>query len=451
MTSELNTIPLGDLVAAGESITYGVVKPGDNPPDGVRFVRGGDIKAGRVDMSGLRRISPEVSQQYKRTLLRGGELLVSLVGNPGEVAIAPPDLAGANIARQVGLVRLAPSNSAEFIKYYLMSRSGKLALGAQSLGSVQSVINLSDLKRVPVPQLPLSKQQAVAAILSGLDHKIELHRRMNETLEAMAQAIFRDWFVDFGPVRRKLAGETDPVAIMGGLNPDPSRAAELAALFPAGMGSADVPENWSVEPFGRFFKLERGLSYKGSGLSAVGKPLINLGCFSGAGGFNADKLKFYVGDHKPRHTAEPGTLLIANTDITQDRVILGSPHIVDEACYGEQPLFSHHVYAARPLLRKAWERFFFYHLLEPAFRERAAGFATGTTVLALPKDAIQVAEFAVPPEAVLDSFLDIVRPLLDRAQSASAENRTLAETRDYLLPRLMSGAVRVGDAPQVSA
>ena len=70
------------------------------------------------------------------------------------------------------------------------------------------------------------------AILGALDDKIELNRRMNETLEAMARAIFKDWFVDFGPTRRKLAGLTDPTEIMGGLVQDATRAAELAALFP---------------------------------------------------------------------------------------------------------------------------------------------------------------------------------------------------------------------------
>ena len=94
------------------------------------------------------------------------------------------------------------------------------------------------------PFLPAKPKQYITEILDALDDKIELNRRMNETLEAMAQAIFRDWFVDFGPTRRKLAGLTDPTEIMGGLVQDPTRAAELAALFPDAFGDDGLPEGW---------------------------------------------------------------------------------------------------------------------------------------------------------------------------------------------------------------
>src|SRR5687767_9910248 len=90
---------LDDLTDPAGSITYGVVKPGDEVEGGVRFVRGGDILGGKIALDALRTISAELSQTYRRTLLRGGELLISLVGNPGEVAIAPPCLKDANIAR----------------------------------------------------------------------------------------------------------------------------------------------------------------------------------------------------------------------------------------------------------------------------------------------------------------------------------------------------------------
>lgn len=110
MSSEWPAIPLDELTD-GTTITYGVVKPGDECPNGVKFVRGGDVIAGRILTSQLRTITTDVSQQYARTLLHGGELLVSLVGNPGEVALVPASLKGANIARQVGLVRIDPAKA----------------------------------------------------------------------------------------------------------------------------------------------------------------------------------------------------------------------------------------------------------------------------------------------------------------------------------------------------
>ena len=150
--------PLGRLVEPDSPITYGVVKPGD--PGDVPFIRGGDIADGCVRVDQLRTISADVSRQYKRTLLQGGELLISLVGQPGQVAVAPTELAGSNIARQVGLIRLSQRVLPGFVGYFLRSPDGLAGLGARTGGSVQQVINLSDLRQVlvPVPERPVQQR-----------------------------------------------------------------------------------------------------------------------------------------------------------------------------------------------------------------------------------------------------------------------------------------------------
>lgn len=443
---------IGDLasVKGGKRLPKGISLTADrNKHPYLRIV---DVRDNRFDESNMLYVPEEVFPQISRYTVNEGDIFISIVGTIGLVARVPNILDGASLTENAAKIcGFRESILPEFLSLFLRSPSAREQIRALTVGSTQPKLALHRIADIIVPVPSVEEQAAIVSVLGSLERKVDLNRRTNEIVEAMAQAIFRDWFVDFGPVRRKLTGETDPVAIMGGLTGHSAQAARLATIFPAAISSADVPEGWSIKRLGHFFRLERGLSYKGSALTDRGKPLINLGCFSGAGGFNAAKLKFYAGDHKPRHIATPGTLLIANTDITQDRVILGSPHIVEEV-RDDQPLFSHHIYAARPLSKTLWERFFFYHLMEPAFRERAAGYATGTTVLALPKDAVEAAEFAIPPEPVLDAFLDIIGPLLDRARVASAENRTLAETRDYLLPRLMSGAVRVGNInPQEAA
>lgn len=154
---------LDELTEADSPITYGVVKPGGLGD--VLFIRGGDLSGGRVLDKQLRTITRAVSDQYQRTLLRGGELLICLVGQPGQVAVAPPSLAGANIARQVGLIRLCSSIDVEFISYFLQSSVGQAHLGTHTGGSVQQVINLSDLRTVNVPVPPLPEQQRIVALL----------------------------------------------------------------------------------------------------------------------------------------------------------------------------------------------------------------------------------------------------------------------------------------------
>jgi type I restriction enzyme S subunit len=163
---------LDNLIAPGSKITYGVVQPGDEVVDGVPFVRGGDIFGGRISIEKLRTISKEISATYSRTLLKGGELLMSLVGYPGEVAIVPPILAGANIARQVAFIKLGKLVACRYVMYYLQSDLGRYFLFQKSTGSAQQVINLIDLKEVNILIPTFPEQQKIAAILTAVDDVI---------------------------------------------------------------------------------------------------------------------------------------------------------------------------------------------------------------------------------------------------------------------------------------
>ncbi|EKP0301437.1 restriction endonuclease subunit S [Aeromonas veronii] len=181
-TSELGQIPedwfvvaMNQLIEKNSKITYGVIQPGKNDPAGVLFVRGGDIFDGVVNVEALRRISPSISMSYKKTILQGGELIISLVGYPGECAIVPKSLAGANIARQVALVRFSSTEVGlhHFICHFLRSPFGKKILLKETFGSAQQVINLKDVNRLEL-SIPSSHQEqtAIATILSDMDNEL---------------------------------------------------------------------------------------------------------------------------------------------------------------------------------------------------------------------------------------------------------------------------------------
>lgn len=183
---------LQTLTEEDSPITYGVVKPGDEGT--IRFVRGGDLKDGNVLTDELRTITTIISQQYSRTLLRGGELLICLVGQPGQVGVAPNSLAGANIARQVGLIRLRPGVNTAFISYFLQSLPGRIALGAYTGGSVQQVINLRDLKKVGIPMPDtLAEQNRIVAILDEAFSAIDKAKAAAEKNLANARELFESY------------------------------------------------------------------------------------------------------------------------------------------------------------------------------------------------------------------------------------------------------------------
>lgn len=180
---------LDSVVAA--KVTYGVVQPGSERKGGVPFIRGGDFPNGKINAQKLRTISSEIADAYSRTKLRGGEILVSLVGYPGATAIVPDELAGANIARQAALVRSGKAVNRDYLYYFLSSDIGQKRLLAKTLGSAQQVINLRDLKDVEIDIPPLPEQRKIAEILSTWDRAIETTEALLAAAKAQKRALMQ--------------------------------------------------------------------------------------------------------------------------------------------------------------------------------------------------------------------------------------------------------------------
>jgi type I restriction enzyme S subunit len=154
------------------NICYGVVQPGIEDENGVKFIRGGDVVNGKIS-NNLRVISREITDKYQRTYLNGGELVMSLVGYPGETAIVPKELKGSNLSRQVGLIDLKKNTNTEYVHQYLASEFGRKNLLSKSIGSAQQVINIKDLKELIIPVPLIEEQKKIADFLSAIDVKIE--------------------------------------------------------------------------------------------------------------------------------------------------------------------------------------------------------------------------------------------------------------------------------------
>lgn len=416
------------------------------PPNahyGYPYIAIPQLRDGRLDLAGVRLISEEHYRDWTRKAKpEYHDVILSRRCNPGETAFVPAGLECA-LGQNLVLLRATPTSEVvpEFLRWWVRGPAWWEQVGSHiNVGAVFNSLKCADIPRFTLTLPPRPAQRAIAQLLEALDRKIELNRQMNATLDAMARSLFKSWFVDFDPVRAKMAGRA-PFGM----------DAATAAAMPATMEESELgvfPTEWRVIPLGDLFDLDKGVSYKGDFLRDDGVPMVNLGCFRGDGVFAVEKLKGYTGENRDRHWVRVGDLVIANTDMTQNRVILGSPALVPSVPGFDRVLFSHHVFAAR--FREAQvshlATFAFHTLLQPEFRQRAAGFAIGTTVLALPKDAILALKVGLPPMPLIRAFHEVAKPLRERAMHNEQESRTLAELRDLLLPKLLSGELRIRDA-----
>jgi type I restriction enzyme S subunit len=181
---------LSELLA--EPLTYGVVQPGDYLKEGTLLVRGGDFPKGRIEVDDLPRISPDVTRSYQRSELRGGEILVSLVGYPGACAQVPLSLAGANISRSAALIRPNHQIDNDFLFHFIRSAIGQRRILRNSIGSAQQVVNLKDLKEVIVSVPPLGEQREIASILGAANECRRSQTTSLKSLQALKMKVASD-------------------------------------------------------------------------------------------------------------------------------------------------------------------------------------------------------------------------------------------------------------------
>ena len=215
-------------------------------PAGVPFLRSQNVEPFRITLDDVKHISPEFHERLRKSA-PPGEVVIVRTGKPGAAAVVPASLPSANCSDLV-IVRPGHSSTLDFLAYYVNSAAQHVS--AHLVGAVQQHFNVGSVREMLMLLPSLHEQCAIAHILGTLDDKIELNRRMNETLEGMARAIFKSWFVDFDPVRAKAAGRQP-----AGMD------AATAALFPDSFEDSPlgkIPKGWKVERLGNVLELAYG-------------------------------------------------------------------------------------------------------------------------------------------------------------------------------------------------
>jgi type I restriction enzyme S subunit len=296
-----------------------------------------------------------------------------------------------------------------------------------NVGAIFNSLRCADVPRFELPIPPLEDQRAVAATLTALDDKIELNRRMNETLEASARALFRDWFVDFGPTRAK--AEHRP----------PYLAPDLWSLFPDQMGNDGVPLGWEWAALASIAELNP------ESWSARNRPptLTYVDLSNTKWGY-IEAVEMYSFDDAPsraRRVLRPGDTIVGTV-----RPGNGSFAYISEPGLTGSTGFA----VLRPKDRLD-QALVWCAATDPSNIERLTHLADGGAYPAVRPDIVANTEIALPDTALRVAFAEATSPVLNQIEANKRQSRTLAETRDALLPKLMSGEIRVRDAEALVA
>ena len=315
-------------------------------------------------------------------------------------------------------------------KYYAL---GALGLGAMNTDSAVPGLNrdASHIRELRVP--PLSEQRAIARILGALDDKIELNRRMNETLEAMARALFRSWFVDFDPVRAKMAGH------------DPNLPKPLADLFPDRLVNSElgaIPEGWEVKALKDELRdLLSGRRPRGGAVNA-GVPSIGAENVIGLGAYNYASEKYVPTDFFAGLRDKGADVRNGDVLLYKDGASIGRKTYFDYGFPHVECVVNEHVFILR-LREPETQRYLFFWLDQPWMTQRIIALNSNSAQPGINKSGVRGLPMLLPPIGVLAAFNAQAGAITNRIFANCHEAHTLTALRDALLPNLVSGELCV--------
>ena len=361
------------------------------------------------------------------TRFRSGDTLMARITpclENGKIAryCAPDSTDPAHGSTEFIVIRGRPNVTDHEFAYYL-TQWGEVrhyAIGQMTGTSGRQRVPTKSLDHLAVTIPPLPEQRAIAHILGTLDDKIELNRRINETLESMARALFKSWFVDFDPVRAKMEGR------------DTRLPESIADLFPDRLSDSEhgeVPEGWKIRSLGECFRLTMGQSPPGN---TYNDRSDGLPFFQGRSDFGfrfPENRKFTTA---PTQIAQPGDTLVSV------RAPVGDINMAWERC-----CIGRGVAALRHKSSSSSFTYYSAWAMQEKIREYEH---TGTVFGAINQKQFEALQMLEPRSELIKAFDNHTRPVDIRIRNNASESRTLTVLRETLLPKLISGEIRLHDA-----
>ena len=433
MSSEWRTVTVEQIAANGSaSISIGPfgsrMKSDCYVDSGVPVVRGNNISGGKHPEGEFVFITEAKAAELKSSEVTGGDLVFPHRGAIGRVALIPE---GERMILSSSLMKLTPNKEIchpSFLLYFFRSSKGvhELLKNASTVGTPGIGQPLSSLKRIPVDIPPLQGQKAIAHILGTLDDKIELNRKTNETLEAMAKALFKSWFVDFDPVRAKAEGR--PTGL----------PAEISDLFPDSFEDSElgeIPSGWRVG----------SLDQIGINPRETAKPE------------DMDSSDRYIGlEHMPR-----GSICLGESGQAEELESNKNRFRQGDLLFGKlRPYFKKTGYSQFDgvcstdivVVRKKGEYgvgFICCFLASDPFIDFTVAASSGTRMPRTSWKDMCEFPFAIPSKLLLCEFDTQFRPVINKITGNCIHSASLAVLRDALLPKLISGEIRIPDAEKM--
>ena len=408
---------------------------------GIPFFRGKEISqlARGENTTAELYISEEVyADVVSRTgPVNSGDILLTAVGtlgNPYQVMESdlPFYFKDGNI---VWLRKFSDEINSAYLFYWLNSEYGRRKVLDTAIGSTQPALTITGLGGISINYPSYAHQTRIVKILSAIDQKIAINKSLSKTLEDITKTIFKSWFVDFDPVKAKMAGE-QPAGMDDA----------TAALFPDSMEESElglIPIGWNVSKLRNHLQVTKGKSYKSSELEESDTALVTLKSFKRGGGYRFDGLKPFSGEFKPEQIVEPGDLIVSFTDVTQAADVIGKPAIVFKNPSFSRLVASLDVGIVRPLDNGVGKHYLYQLFSTPGFKNHIDGYTNGTTVLHLGKGALEDFTVALPGSKIMSKYEMFASTALGQSQALYLENLTLEAIRDSLLPRLISGDLQI--------
>ena len=403
--------------------------------EGVPFLTAKSLNNGHIDIEGAPRLSEKRASELRFGFVQPGDVLLSHNATVGRVAVVPNVsgrmLVGTSLTYfRVDNTKIAP----RYLAAYFSSKGFQDQLAAVMSHSTRNQVPVTAQRSLKIVLPSMAEQVAIAEILSVFDYKIDVVRRTNETLEKIAQAIFRSWFVDFDPVRAKAEGR-EPQGM----------DAATASLFPSEFEDSElgsIPAGWRIHPIG-------GLAaVVGGSTPSTKKPEYwDDGEHAWATPKDLSSLTMPILLSTERKITNQGLSQISSGLLEPGTVLLSSRAPIGYLAIAEVPTAINQGFIAMKPNEGVSNLFLLFWTR--ASHEAIVSRANGSTFLEISKSAFRPMPVISPRPEIMASFDVTVRPLYEAVVNNEKQVRTLTELRDTLLPRLISGKLRVAEAEKL--